>query len=268
MPRKCKVCGNKKTAQMEQDFIAGIAKTSIARKYGVPSQSVDYHMDHHLPDKLVRHVDKKEREHTQDLFANIQSALDEANLILQEARDNKQNRLSLDAIKTILSANELFAKMIAKTKEFESNEQEKTDYETEQYVQKGLKALSDAELKAYIQLRGKIAMADDDYELDPSSRYIVNAMGSIQADKRSNSNQENVSESPRTRPTENRNTQKGGLTHSPDEPDTEFEDLDDWDDFNLDGLDLSNDIPSEKDDPAWLRKERRKNMMDGTSGPM
>lgn len=260
MANKCTVCAHSRTEEIERLIVAGKPNTHIADKFGLDHQSVRYHKLHHLPEKLVRHVSKKEREHTQDLFSNIQAALDEANDILQEARDKKQNRLSLDAIKTILSANELFAKMIAKTKEFENADQQRKDDKVEQYIQKGLQALSDDELRAFIQLMGKIHSQQDDYELDDKARYVVDAMNSIQMDGANNNTNNKQSDSQRNGSGQYKNTQNVGQTEA-DEPFSNDLDLDlDFDD-NLDlSLDRpSNQIPDENSDPEWLRKWRKKN---------
>ena len=253
MPQVCKVCSHTDTEKIDRAIVEGQPHTRIAKRYGLHHLAIRRHSENHLPAKLVRHVSRKEREHTQDLFANIQNALDEANTILQEARDQKQNRLSLDAIKTILSANELFAKMIAKSKEFENADQQAKDVIAADHVNTGLQVLSTDELRALIQLIGKVHSTNPDYELDETSRMIVNAMNTVRPD--------NVA---RNRFPEAKNTKQSPVSASPDQPEPEFDDLD-FDDFDLelDDLDLT---PSRE--PASIEEERQRWRTFGMDSPM
>ncbi|MFP8489279.1 hypothetical protein ACKGJO_09250 [Gracilimonas sp. Q87] len=248
MPQKCQVCAHPKTHEIDKRLVQGESTHSIARDYkGLDYQNVWRHGQNHLPAKLVRHTTKQERAHAQDLFSNIQDALDEANEILKEARENKQNRLSLDAIKTILSANELFAKMIAKVKEFEHKDQQREDGLVSSHISGGLEHLTDNELKALTQLMSKVHSQSPDHELDPVTRMFVDSVSRSNDYDQQHRNKQMASgsDSPRNRPNQAKHTKRAGSTDLWDDGlDLELDDLD--------NLDLN-------EDPDWLKEYRKNN---------
>lgn len=251
MPQKCKVCAHPDTREMEEQYVEGKPKTQIARTHGVPTQSVDYHMDNHLPEKLVRTVQKKEQAHAADILSGINDLLQRTKGILSEAEGKGQNRLALDAIKEARSTYELLSKIAVKLEEYRRKDEEKESNVLEEYIENGLKVLSDAELTALIQLMGKVHASKPDHELDQSSRYIVEAMGILESETSVSSQ----SDSSRNSSKQVRNSSEIGLGAS--ESETEFEDLDEFD-LDLDDLDFDNTIPSEKNDPDWLRRDRNR----------
>src|SRR5687767_2293758 len=60
MPQRCKVCalGPNKVKQVESAYINGTPILQIARNYSVSRESVTYHVEHHLPEKLVKAAEK------------------------------------------------------------------------------------------------------------------------------------------------------------------------------------------------------------------
>lgn len=278
MPQKCKVCAHSKTHEMEQAYVNGKPKTSIARKHGVPVQSVDYHMDNHLAKKLVRSVQQKEQKHTEGILEGIEGMLDETRGILQQAKSDGHNRLALDAIGQGTRIYELLSKIAVKLQEYQKDEEDKKEGLAQLEASEILRrVLTTKELKAYIQLQGKIASADPDYDMDEQSQFAIDAMNNVQSDVSMNSNIDSQSDSAWNGKGEVRNNQEPGSARArhkskPDEPEPQFEDLGDGFDLALDDLDLDkpsgDTIPSEKDDPEWLVEERRKRRRHGLDGPM
>jgi len=56
MPRYCKCCelGKKIVKQIEADFIDGVNKNQLAKKYGVSYDSISFHLNNHLPMKIAK----------------------------------------------------------------------------------------------------------------------------------------------------------------------------------------------------------------------
>ena len=252
MARKCKVCSHKKTKDIENDIVQGMAHTQIGKKYGLDHQSVRYHSENHLPDKLVRAVQDKKANHAENILDGINNLLKRTKDILDSAEEKGHNRLALDAIKEARGTYELLSKIAVKLEEYRRKDKAEEVDMVKQNVERGLHALSTAELKTYIQLQGKIASADPEYELDAQSRYVVNAMNTVRPDVSS-------PKTTRTRPAQDKNIQNDG---SADDWDEDF-DLE-LDDLELDELDepftpSADIIPSEETDPAWLKKYRKEN---------
>ena len=257
MAAKCTVCTHPQTTEIEKEIVAGRANTRIADEFGLDHQSVRYHKMNHLPDKLVRAVQNKQSNHAENILDGINNLLQRTKDILDSAEEKGQNRLALDAIKEARGTYELLSKIAVKLEEYRRKDESEEDNTMKEHIEKGLHALSTAELKTYIQLQGKIAAADPDYVLDPTSRYIVDAMNTVKpvygidkpVEKKTSD-----SDSPQTRPALDKNNQNDGSVD-------DWDDLDDLDfeDLELDDLPFSgNTIPSEETDPKWLTEERKK----------
>lgn len=243
MAQVCRVCSHQKTKEIEEAIVRGQPHTQIADRFGIHFQSVRYHAENHLPEKLVRAVKQKEQKHAENILEGINDLLSRTKNILDQAEDNNQKRLALDAIKEARSTYELLSKIAVKLEEYRrKDEQEKQMYSNQQ-MSDGLDVLSDAELRTLIQLMGKVHAAKPDYELDQTSRYVVQAMANLQPD---------YDQPPEEDLAQNRSPQVKNTQKNTEQVDS---DLDDWsDDFDLD-LDT---IPSEDTDPDWLVKDRRR----------
>lgn len=264
MPAKCRVCSHKKTQDIENDIVQGIAHTTIGKKYGIHFQSVRYHSENHLPEKLVNAVQEKQSNHAENILDGINNLLQRTKSILDSAEDKGHNRLALDAIKEARGTYELLSKIAVKLEEYRRKDEAEEHDMVKEHVQKGLQALSTAELKTYIQLQGKIASADPDFDLDPTARYMVDAMNTVSSPDKPVAKKSPDSDSPSNRPDHNKNSQNTGQStpSQQDFDDWEDDDFDDFDDFDLELDDFSNSpdtIPSEKTDPKWLKEERKKN---------
>lgn len=248
MAAKCRVCSHKKTQEIENDIVQGMAHTQIGKKYNIHFQSVRYHSENHLPDKLVRAVQNKKSNHAENILDGINNLLQRTKDILDSAEERGHNRLALDAIKEARGTYELLSKIAVKLEEYRRQDKEDEVDLVKQHVEKGLQALSTAELKTYIQLQGKIASADPDYDLDPTSRYVVDAMNTVSNTDKPVDRENRDSDLARNRPAHDKNRQKIAQTTPTNKVD-EFDeyDEDDWDD--LDNLDLN-------EEPEWLKKER------------
>jgi len=246
MPQTCRVCAHPKTKQIEDAIIQGIAHTTIADSFGIHHQSVRYHSEHHLSDKLVKAVQKNHEEHAEDILSGIKDLLSRTNAILDDAEANNQKRLALDAIKEARSTYELLSKIAVKLEEYRRNDEQQNTSIIEQQLLSGMTVLTDNELKTLIELTGKIHAADPNYEMSPTSRFAVDAMNRLHGYEYEfdmSSKQTDLQDEDNTVP-EDKNTFKNR---------TDDLELDTFDD-----LDLSLDtIPSEDTDPDWLANERR-----------
>lgn len=246
MPQKCRVCSHKKTKQIEEAIVGGQPHTQIADRFGIHFQSVRYHAEHHLPEKLVQAVEDREQENAESILDGINDLLTRTKNILDQAEDNDQKRLALDAIKEARSTYELLSKIAVKLEEYRRKDEEKRGQHLNNETADGLKALSDAELKTLIQLAGKVHAAKPEYELDQTSRYIIEAMNTVKPTEAS----QNQSDLAQNGGGEDKNSQKNGSS-------SYDSDFDDWgDDLDFD-LELDNEIPSEETDPDWLVRDRK-----------
>ena len=255
MAQKCTVCVHPETKQIEDDIVQGLPNTQIADKFGLDHQSVRYHSIHHLPDKLIHAVRKEETAHAENILTGIKNLLTRTKSILDKAEDKGQNRLALEAIKEARSSYELLSKIAVKLEEYRRQDQVQEEDGVREQVMEGLKVLTDAELKTYLALQSKIYAAREDYQLEPGERYLVESValswdGTVGGFNQTNNQDDQSQKSRQTRLPQDKNTHKQDSTTVPDQPEPEFEELEDFD-LELDDLDLS--------EPKWLAKWREEN---------
>lgn len=247
MPQTCRVCAHPKTKDIEDSIIQGVPHTTIAKQYDIHFQSVRYHSENHLPDKLVKAARDKGQKHADNILSGIKDLLERTNAIMEQAEDDGHNRLALDAIKEARSTYELLSKIAVKMEEYQRKNHQREDDYLDKEIEEGLKVLSDEELNALFCLIGKVHEAKPNYELDPVSRDVVHMYKIIEEETAGDSNSIDDHAS------EDKNSLKSG-EYGLDDLDLEFEELD------LDDLGFEDDeIPSEYSDPKWLRKERGRN---------
>lgn len=248
MAQRCRVCAHPQTKEIEQEIVNGTPHTTIADQYGIHFQSVRYHSENHLPDKLVRATQKKGQEHAEDILSGIKDLLDRTRTILQDAEEEGHNRLALDAIKEARSTYELLSKIAVKLEEYRRKNQERETGYVDQSISEGLQMLTDEELEALVMITGKVHEANPDYELDPTSRYAVEGMRMLQKERNSDAdtNTYDDADSRGNDGKQDNNSQKTGGYE--DELDLDNLELNDWD---------GEEIPSDETDPKWLREERR-----------
>lgn len=258
MPQICKVCAHSKTKEIEKQYLSGKPKTHIARQHGLNVQSVDYHMDNHLSQKLVRSFQKKEEKHAENMLEGINDLLDRTKNILDEAEEKGQKTLALKAIKEARSTYELLSKIAVKLEEYRRADEKKEQGHARQQISEGLQALSDNELMAYIQLQAKIYEATPDYKLDPKAQMVVDVVSSGYGSSQSvNDDANGVDPSGQSDAGQSKSPRNGsGQDRNSVNTDDDLE-LNDLDDLDL-SLDDENTISSEDDDPDYIVEERRR----------
>ena len=122
MGQKCRVCSHGDRYKMEKDYVNGSTKAQIARTYGVGYDSVRYHMEHHLPDKMIKGVEKRDKQESIDLFYRIESVLAKAERIFDRNYQGGRDHVSLKALAEIRNSLELLAK--ARTAVHQAQQQE------------------------------------------------------------------------------------------------------------------------------------------------
>ncbi|MCW9712939.1 hypothetical protein LQ318_08480 [Aliifodinibius salicampi] len=242
---------------MNKLIIQGKPDTQIGEKYGVNPQSVRYHRLNHLPDKLVKAFKEDEERHAENILSGINDLLQSTKQVMEDAKEDGQKNTQLKAIKEARSTYELLSKIAVKLEEYRREDKQDEISKAVHQVKKGLKALSDTELKAYMGLQAKILSANPEHTLDMDTKRFVNHVtsdrfgdtdsGDMVRTKYSGSSGDGGtagSDTPSNRVNQPRNNQ----THEPDMVD----DLD----LDLDELDLTEDntIPSERTDPDWMKR--------------
>ena len=127
MPQKCRVCalGLNMIQRLEMDYVDGMSISAISRKYEVEYHSINYHMEKHLSDKLVKGANKKLAGQSMNLMEKMNKMLNEAEKIYKENRsDKKRHVVALKAMAEVRNIVELLAKVsltLRQNKEVEDN---------------------------------------------------------------------------------------------------------------------------------------------------
>lgn len=113
MARACKICelGRRKAHELEQDYINGMNKSNIARKYGVSYDSVCGHIENHLTQKLVKGAELQESQDGFNLMEKIDELHSWTKVIFQRNFDKKRDRMALKALSEQRYTLELLAKI-------------------------------------------------------------------------------------------------------------------------------------------------------------
>lgn len=260
MPQRCQVCAHSKTQEIEEQIIQGLPHTKIAARYdGLDNQNIRRHAQNHLPQKLTRRAAESEQSHAEDMLSGIKDLLGRTRRILDKAEEKGQKSLALKAIKEARGTYELLSKIAVKLEDYRRADEAKEETRARRQINEGLQALSDKELVAYNQLVAKIHKADPDWELNRTSRLVVDSLGHSLGpggtgdDDKAFAGDDDAPKSGISRgsaPEKAKNTKNS--RSSREEDDLELDDL------NLDHLDLGDEITSSDDDPDWLRAERRR----------
>ena len=113
MAQVCRVCqlGRSTVLKLEQDYINGLSKTNIHRKYGIGYDSVIYHIDNHLPLKIAKATETQITNDGLNLMQKIDELYDYMKVIFQRNFDKKKDHLALKALSEQRFTLELLAKI-------------------------------------------------------------------------------------------------------------------------------------------------------------
>jgi len=156
MARKCKICTHHKVKKIDKALIQGQSKSEIARTYGIPYHSVDYHSKHHLSRQLATAYQHKDLQHSLDLVNELEHILTKAKTILDRNMDKDTyhgDELSLKSLSEIRSSLELAAKMKAFLYEVDNQDDE---IRQQMAIQDKMDYLDDEELQLFTDLLHKM----------------------------------------------------------------------------------------------------------------
>lgn len=113
MAQVCKACelGSNTVQKLEKDYVDGMSVSSISRKYKVAYFSIRYHIENHLPDKLVKGADKKFAANGFDLMERVDKLLGRVEKIFRRNYRKGKDMVALKALSEERNTIELLAKV-------------------------------------------------------------------------------------------------------------------------------------------------------------
>jgi|AntDeeMinimDraft_5_1070356.scaffolds.fasta_scaffold09577_3 hypothetical protein len=287
----CTVCNHDKTKEIEKLFIQGKPNTQIAEQYDLNHQAVRNHGKKHLPQRIINAKKRKQRSHNSNILEHLDGIVNDTKSILDEALEDGQKSIALQAIKESRNNMKLLSQIAVKQAEFADKDHKKEEAEVDQEIQESLKILTDDELNTLLFLQAKMEANDSNYMADATSAMVVGFVNSDSfagpntstdiTERGNNSNETDDTVKSGVSPNEPRygekvntdrrhnhlradkNTQRNPQmkrTKAPQDDDEKPLELHDLADFDLEGDNSSSEIPSEKTDPEWrVKEQRRKN---------
>ncbi len=101
MTMACKICNNSKRLEIDRDLVAGKNISKLAKKYGVPRASLDYHKATHLSRQLLKAQETRDLLTAERLTDDIEFMLKAGREIFDEAREDKSHCWSLGALASL-----------------------------------------------------------------------------------------------------------------------------------------------------------------------
>src|SRR5262245_14127592 len=117
MPRTCTVCRHSRRQAIEEAIVVGEPIRAIAGRFGASRQAVSRHQVGHLPSKLLKAAEAREKLGGDDILDQLLTLSHETAEILQEARKTGRHELALRAIARAESQLELQARLLGELKD-------------------------------------------------------------------------------------------------------------------------------------------------------
>ena len=113
MAQVCRVCqlGRSTVRKLEQDYINGLSKMNLSRKYGIGYDSVSNHINNHLTYKIAKGAEKQLTQDGLNLMQKIDELYDYMKIIFQRNFDKKRDGMALKALSEQRFTLELLAKI-------------------------------------------------------------------------------------------------------------------------------------------------------------
>lgn len=164
MTMVCKICSHPKRLEIDREIVQGGNLSKIARKYGLPYNSLYNHSQNHLSRQLVQAYEKKELAESLNLLNRIEDMLNKAEEIFNRNYEAKKDLTALKALGEQRNTIELLAKIAAYLHETRALElqSKQEDYETrrereeQEFVSKALDRLNPSEADIWEKLIEKI----------------------------------------------------------------------------------------------------------------
>jgi len=107
----CKVCSHSKKIEIDRLIVQGMSLTKIAKKYGIPYQSVYNHSQKHLSRQLLKAWEIKTTKQNLDILSEVEDLIRRTKRILTTAETERKYHVALNAIKEARSSYELLSKI-------------------------------------------------------------------------------------------------------------------------------------------------------------
>ena len=109
MPRTCTICVHDKHEEINQALVKGTTLRTIADHWSVTKTSLIRHKADHLPAALVKANGAAEAAHGDGLLAKLESIEGEARALLKDAKEAKDLRAALMAVRELTRLVDLLA---------------------------------------------------------------------------------------------------------------------------------------------------------------
>ena len=111
MPRTCTICVHDKHEEIDQALVKGTTLRTIADHWSVTKTSLIRHKADHLPAALVKANGAAEAAHGDGLLAKLESIEGEARALLKDAKEAKDLRAALMAVRELTRLLDLLARL-------------------------------------------------------------------------------------------------------------------------------------------------------------
>src|SRR5688572_27711101 len=100
MPQRCKVCalGPSTVKELESDFVSGMNRNQLSKKYGVTYDSATFHVNNHLPDRIVKGAEERLQQDGLHLLEKIDELYSWMKVIFQRNYEKNRDGLALKAL--------------------------------------------------------------------------------------------------------------------------------------------------------------------------
>ncbi len=174
MSQQCRICeqGNKVVRKLENDYINGMNRGRLAKKYNVSYDSVINHINKHLSPKLVQASKEQDKEAGSEMLEKINSLYDNMQLIFDRNFDKqgKKDYIALKALDSQRYTIELIAKIANSVYQAQLLEKEIEEKERGK-VNIPIERLSKAEREVYFHLNRKLLdMSTDQQQVDKAMK--------------------------------------------------------------------------------------------------
>lgn len=111
MPRKCLVCESKRLKEIDKSLIDNESNRSIAKRFDLSAAAVQRHKTNHLPVLLIKAKDAETVAHADKLIDRVQSLLERATRLADQAEKSKNLFAALTGVREIRGVLELIGRI-------------------------------------------------------------------------------------------------------------------------------------------------------------
>lgn len=154
MSQTCKCCQLPDKKQLEKDYISGINRHQLSKRYGVSETSVHHHVTNCLPKKIVTGAQKQLETNSSDLLQRVEELHHWLRPIIEKTFEKEHFKTTLKAIAETKSVFQLTAQMVIELHKIKVLETENDNRPIDANIR--LERLTKKELDIYFQLNQKL----------------------------------------------------------------------------------------------------------------